>query len=123
MKILPIVRDIKSDVNNTGTRIKKAADDGYSIALRTARIYKQNNLRKYIGVTRSVGNKILSGTTVNELPYVAGALGLLVPFPFASPVMMGFGFLAKQASNGAAWLYNRQCDAHIGLGCSDDYIM
>lgn len=102
MKILPIVNDIKTDITTSGVRIKSAATDGYSVAERTAKIYKHNSLHKYINITRSIGNKIIKGTTVNELPYIGGALGMLVPLPLFSPLLMGVGIVVKYISGGVS---------------------
>ena len=116
MKILPLVKDIKSDITSSGVRIKIAAADGYSVGIRAAKIYKQNDFHKCINITRSISNKVFSGTTVKELPYIGGALGMLIPLPLFSPLLMGLGFMAKYYTQGASWLYDRQCDAnHIDI--------
>lgn len=97
MKILSVANEIKKDLETSGYKLKRATEDGYCIADRTA-IYKQGNFQRYINVTRSVGDKIIKGTTKKELPYVAGALGLLIPFPLVSPILMGLGFLFSYGS-------------------------
>ena len=95
MKILPLVRDIKQDIASSGVRLKSATTDGYKIAYRTSKIYKQNSLKKYINITRSVSNKVAKNTTAKELPYMACAIGMVIPLPFASPILMALGFLAR----------------------------
>ena len=93
MKILSLANEIKSDIASSGIRLKKATSEGYSIALRTAKIYNQGSLYKYYNTTRSIGDKIIKSTSKKDIPYVAGAIGLLIPFPFMSPLLMGLGFL------------------------------
>ena len=95
MKILPLVKDLQEDITLSGMRIKKASIDGYNVANRTARIYKQSNVRKYINVTKTVSNKVVKGTTIREIPYLAGALGVIFPVPLTSPLFLEFGFLAR----------------------------
>ena len=93
MKILSLANEIKSDIASSGIRLKKATTQGYSIALRTAKIYNQGSLYKYYNATRSIGDKIIKNTSKKDIPYVAGAIGLLIPFPLLSPILMGLGFL------------------------------
>ena len=100
MKIPSIVNNIKTDIYATGERLKNAGLVGYDIADRTAKIYNQNNIIRYINITRSVGDKIIKGSTINELPYLAGALGMFVPLPLASPVLLGLGFIIRLAAVG-----------------------
>ena len=82
MKILPLLTGIQKDISSSGVRLKNATSDGYKIAERTSRVYNQGFIRKYINITRSVTNKVASNTTRQEIPYVAGALGLFIPIPF-----------------------------------------
>ena len=95
MKILPLVKGIQTDISSSGLRLKNAASYGYNIADRTAKIYHQSGFKRYFNVTRSITSKVVAGTTTKELPYLAGAIGLLIPVPLMSPVMMAIGFLAR----------------------------
>lgn len=95
MKILPLVNNIRNDISASGIRIRQASKDGYSIAGRAAKIYKQPNYVRYINVTRSVSNKIIKGTTGEEIPYIAGAIGMFVPLPLTSPIFLGLGFIFR----------------------------
>lgn len=95
MKILPIINNEKNHLINTTYKIKELSKQGYDIANRTAGIYKKNKLQKYCGITRSVANKMWKHSTINDLPYIAGALGLFVPIPLVSPIAMGMGFILK----------------------------
>ena len=115
MKILPFTGSIKSDVVSSGARIKRASVYGYQIATRTAHIYKQSEAKRILNITRSVSSKVINGTTLNELPYLGGALGLIIPLPFASPILMGIGFLARYFSNSADNLYKHQNKANTNI--------
>ncbi len=95
MKILPLVNGIKNDINISSKRLKNATLEGYNIGSRTAKVYNQNSFRKYLNITRSVGNKVVKGTTKEELPYLAGAIGMLLPLPLMSPIMLGIGFILR----------------------------
>ncbi len=99
MKVQLLVNDIKKDITSSGKRVKHASNEGFSIANRTAKIYKQNNLRRYYNITKSITGKIIKGTTVKEFPYLGGAIGMFIPIPLASPILMGLGFIAKYCSN------------------------
>lgn len=95
MKILPLAKEIKSDISLSSIRLKQASENGYKIANRTAKIYNQSNFKKYINVTRSISNKIAKNTTVKELPYIAGAIGMLIPLPLISPICFGVGYIIR----------------------------
>lgn len=99
MKILPLVTGIQKDISSSGARLRTATSDGYKIAKRTSRIYNQGSIRRFINITRSVTNKVASNTTRQEIPYVAGAIGLFIPIPFLSPLLFGIGMLARIPSN------------------------
>ena len=115
MKILPFTGSIKSGVISSGARIKRASVYGYQVATRTAQIYKQSEAKRIFNITRSVSSKVINGTTLKELPYVGGVLGLLVPIPFALPILMGIGFLAKYFPDGADILYKHQNKANTNI--------
>lgn len=95
MKILPLVKDIKNDVTTSGIRLKQATADGYDIAIRTAQIYKLGNVKKYCNITKCIGQKVIKSTTIKEIPYVAGAVGLFIPLPLVSPLFISLGMLAR----------------------------
>ena len=95
MKILPLAQAIQKDVASTGSRFKQASADGYLIASRTAKIYKQNSFTKYVNVTREVGEKVIKTHSIKDIPYVACTIGLFVPIPFTSVIFMGLGFVIR----------------------------
>jgi len=107
MKIQLFVNGIKNSITSTGFRIRKASVEGYVLADRTAKVYKQNNIKKYYNATKSIAAKITKNTTADELPYLAGALGMLIPLPFASPILMGVGLVAKYIAKGIDLLRHR----------------
>lgn len=115
MKILPLVTGIKNDITSSGIRMKKASAEGYNIALRASKVYKQGSFKKYLNVTRSVTHKVLSGTTKQELPYLAGAIGLMLPIPFMCPILFGIGLLIRIPSTGADIIYDKQSKSHINI--------
>lgn len=112
MKILPLYEGIKNDITSSGVRLCKATADGYCVADRTARIYKQSVFKKYLSITKSIGGKVIKGTTKNELPYLAGAIGLMLPVPLMCPIMLGLGFLAKFSASGAGIIYDKMSRMH-----------
>ena len=111
MKILPLLTGIQKDISSSGVRLKNATSDGYKIAERTSRVYNQGFIRKYINITRSVTNKVASNTTRQEIPYVAGALGLFIPIPFLSPLLFGLAMLARIPSNKSSLPHTK--DTHV----------
>ena len=114
MKILPFT-NIKADVVSSSLRIKRASVYGYTLANRTAQVYRQNNAKRMFNITRSVSSKIIKGTTAKELPYFACAIGLLIPIPLISPILMGLGFIARSCMKGADALYGNQNKANTNL--------
>ena len=115
MKILPLINGIKNDVTASGIRLKRATVSGYNVASRTAKVYRQGNLKKYYNVTKSVSSHVVRNTTKNDLPYMAGAIGMMIPIPLASPIMMALGFLARYATDGANIIYNSKSKARINI--------
>lgn len=115
MKILSFTDSIKADVLSSGTRIKRASVYGYQVANRTAQIYRQNDAKRMFNIARSVSSQVLNGATVKELPYFGGALGLVLPIPFASITLMGLGFLARFMTKGADNLYKHQNKSNTNI--------
>ena len=95
MKILPLVNSIKRDIAISGLNLKNATNDGITIASRTAQIYKQNQFTKCLNIARCVSNRLIKNTTRRELPYMAGAIGMLLPIPLSSPILLGLGFIVR----------------------------
>ena len=110
MKILSLANEIRNDVTTSGMKIRRATTTGYNIADRSAKIHKLGNFRRYLSISRSVGSKIIKETSRKEIPYVTGAIGMFVPFPFACPVLMGLGFLLVGLSNLAVRKSNHKLD-------------
>ena len=108
MKILPFANSIKNDVISSTLRIKRASVYWYNISDRTALIYRQNNARRLYNITRSVSSKVFKGVSYNDLPYIGGALGLMIPIPLMSPILMGFGYIARLLVAGAGNLYENK---------------
>ena len=115
MRILPFTNSIKSDVVSSTMRIKRASVYGYAVANRTAQVYGQNNVKRLYNITRSVSSKVFEGTTAKELPYLACAIGLMIPLPLVSPILMGLGFFARSSAEGANVLYENQNKANTQL--------
>lgn len=95
MKILPLIKGIQNDISSSGIRLKKATTDGYSIGTRAAKIYKQGNFLKYYNITKCAGAKVINGTTREEIPYLAGAIGMFIPLPLISPLLLILGFIVR----------------------------
>ena len=114
MKILPFT-NIRAEVLSSSLRIKRASVYGYNVANRTASVYKQNEVKRMFNITRSVSSKVLEGTTRKELPYFACAVGLLIPIPLFSPILMGLGLFARSSMQGASMLYENQNKANTNL--------
>jgi len=95
MKILPLVKGIQNDIASSGIRIKQASVNGYRIAQRTSKIYRQCPVIKYCNISKSVSDKVFVNTTRKELPYVLGAIGTVLPVPLMGPFMFGVGLLVR----------------------------
>ena len=95
MKILPLVNTLKKDMAISSIHLKKATNDGIEVAKRTARIYRQGNVTKYINTARSISDKLIKGTNREEIPYIAAAIGFVTPIPMMSLVMMGVGYIIR----------------------------
>ena len=114
MKILPIIRDLWNGVNYSESQFKCAAVMGGQIAARTASIYKQGCLTKYVNYTRSISRQVVQTTTTKDLPYLAGAISI-VPTRLLTPMVEALGSLAKASKAGAYQIYANQSKAHIDI--------
>lgn len=92
MKILPIIVNTSRSIKDTTVRVSRAGKNGYDIGLRTSKIYKKGDTATILNISKSVGRKLKQETTIDDLPIVAGAIGMLVPLPLAA---LRFWHLAK----------------------------
>lgn len=95
MKILPIIENTGRSVKNTSQRIAKASREGYSIGLRTSKIYKQGEASTLFNVGKSVKKQVCKNASIDDLPIIAGAIGMLIPLPLASPILLGLGKITQ----------------------------
>ena len=103
MKILPLVVNTSKSIKETTVRVSKAGKNGYDIGLRTSKIYKKGDTATLLNISRCVGRKLKQETTIDDLPIVAGAIGMLIPLPLASPALLALGkvvqVVAKRMKN------------------------
>ena len=111
MKILPLVKGIQNDITSSGVTLKRASVEGYNIA----KVYNQGAFRRYLNITRSVTSKVASNTSPKELPYVAGAIGMMTPIPFMGAIMFGIGLLARFSAPGAHIMYDKISKSRIDM--------
>ena len=95
MKILPIIAKTSRSIKDTTVRVSKAGQIGYDIGLRTSRIHKNGEPLTLLNISKSVGRKLKKETTIDDLPIIAGAIGMLLPLPLASPVMLVLGKIVQ----------------------------
>lgn len=95
MKITPLITSVRKNMKATSTRVSNAGACGYKIGMRTSKIYNQGRISTALNVGKGVTRKVIQTSSVDDLPYVAGAIGLMTPIPFASPVMLALGAAAK----------------------------
>lgn len=91
MKILPIIKSVGNDIKSTSKRVAEASTSGYNIALRKSRIHQNGDVITLMNIGKGVTKKVLRETTIDDLPIIAGAVGMFVPLPLASPIMLGLG--------------------------------
>ena len=95
MKILPLVNTIKNDVALSGMHLRNVAHDGIKIANRTAKVYHHGNVRKYFNAARSISDKVIKNTKREDIPYIAGAIGMMLPIPLTCPLFIGLGYILR----------------------------
>lgn len=95
MKILPIIQNTNKNIKNASIRFKNAYSEGYTNAQNYSKQHNQGKLKRAYGISKGVTKEIVKATTIDDLPYIAGAIGLMTPIPLASPVMMGLGKIAQ----------------------------
>ena len=95
MKV-PIVNNVSSDIKNfypTSIKLIKATKNGYRIGKRTADVYHQNKLTDVISC---IYKKISKETTIENLPVIAGAVGLLIPIYLVNPILYLAGYITRE---------------------------
>ena len=95
MKILPAITNTCQNLGATSKRVSKAGKSGYEIGMRTSKIDKQCEIATILNISIGVGKKLKKETTIDDLPIIAGAVGLLTPIPFASPIMLALGKIVQ----------------------------
>ena len=95
MKILPLFAETCKSIKHTSKRVSKASSAGYEIGMRTSKIYKTNDTVTIYNVTKSVSRKVAQQTTIDDLPIISGAVGMLIPLPFASLTLLILGKVAQ----------------------------
>ena len=68
-----------------------ACKKGYVEARVQSKRKNSNYVGKAYNVTKGVSKELYKNSSINDIPYIAAALGLLTPFPLASPVMFCIG--------------------------------
>lgn len=91
MKILPIISNTSKSIKETTIRVSRAGKSGYNIGLRTSKIHNNGETTTLLNISRAVGRKLKQETTINDLPIIAGAIGMLIPLPLASPTLLVLG--------------------------------
>lgn len=92
---MPIIKSTNENLRATSTRVRKAYSNGYNNAKQHS---AKNNCGKFktaYNISASVTKEIVKSTTIDDLPYIAGAIGLFTPIPLASPVMLGLGKIVQ----------------------------
>lgn len=107
MKILQPVKSLSSEIYNTSVQISRAGKNGCKIGKRTSKIYNSNNLASAVNISRGVGKQIAKNTSIDNLPVVAGALGMLFPYPLTSVVFYCLGKLAQIGIKSLKKIHNK----------------
>ena len=95
MKILPIIQNTNKNIANTSKKFKKAYSTGFNNANNYSKQHNHGKLKRAYGISKSVTKEIIKATSVEDLPYIASAIGFMTPIPLASPIMMGLGKIAQ----------------------------
>ena len=95
MKILQPLKSLSGEIYNTSVQIARAGKNGCKIGKRTSQIYNSSNLASAVNISRGMGKQLARTTTVDNLPVIAGALGMLVPYPLTSVIFYCLGKLAQ----------------------------
>lgn len=95
MKILPVITNTRRSIESTSKRLTKASKNGFDIGMRTSKVHKQCEIATIFNVSKGIGKKLKKETTIDDLPIIAGAVGLLTPIPFASPIMLALGKIVQ----------------------------
>lgn len=95
MKILPVITNTCQNIESTSKRLSKASKNGFDIGMRTSKVHKQCEVATILNISKGIGKKLKKETTIDDLPIIAGAVGLLTPIPFASPIMLALGKIVQ----------------------------
>lgn len=95
MKILEPIKTIGADIYGTTSKVVHAGKTGMSIGKRTSEIYKSGRFIKAYNISKSVGKQIKRETTIENLPVIAGAIGVILPYPMTSVLFYCCGKLVQ----------------------------
>lgn len=95
MKILPIIQNTNRNIKEASVRFQNAYRMGYNNANIYSKQHNHGNIKRAYGISKGVTKEIVKVTTIDDLPYIAGAIGFIAPIPFASPVMLALGKIAQ----------------------------
>ena len=97
MRILPIIQNTNRNIKEASVRFKNAYHVGYHSANTYSKQHNLGKIKRAYGIGKGITKEIVKVTTVNDLPYIAGAIGFLTPIPFASPIMLALGKIVQIA--------------------------
>lgn len=95
MKILPVIANTNRNIKQASVRFKTAYRTGYNNAKLYSQQHKYGSIKKACGISIGVTKEIVKTTTIDDLPYIAGAVGLMTPIPFASATMFILGKITQ----------------------------
>lgn len=99
MKIKPIVRNINHQIKQTPQRYYCAGKNGYCKGKSVAQENKHNSVHKMYDISVGVSKEVFKSASIDDLPPIAGLLGLCTPIPFASVAMYALGKVVQVAVN------------------------
>ncbi len=95
MKILPIIQNTNRSIKEASVKFKTAYQTGLNDASTYSKQHNYGRIRRAYGISKGVTKEIVKAATIDDLPYIAGAIGIITPIPLASPVMLGLGKIAQ----------------------------
>lgn len=95
MKILPVIKNMSSDIRTTSSRLTRAGKDGYCYGKRIAKMNNNGEIKTIGTIGTSVVKNIKKQVSIEDLPFAMGAAGMLVPIPLFSPLMFCLGKAVK----------------------------
>ena len=93
MKISPIAEKLRTNITKQHNKVKSARKRARNVTGYIAKKQDYGNFRKKLTTEYNTAKLLGKQINTNNLPFIMGAFGLLIPIPIAAPTLFIIGGL------------------------------